>query len=76
DPTPALVYWRWTVCVALHMGCSLVAGLGLMRIWSRTVATLIRPDLARGAPLMASAIVIHGAYNTMAVAMESLLFQF
>jgi hypothetical protein len=67
DPSELLIQWRWSVCVALHMGCSLVAGLGLMRIWGRTMKRRTRPRLALGAGYMVAAMVIHGAYNSFAV---------
>ncbi|MFH1748605.1 MAG: PrsW family glutamic-type intramembrane protease, partial [Planctomycetota bacterium] len=28
NPSTGLIYWRWTVCVALHTCCSGIAGLG------------------------------------------------
>ncbi len=71
-----LAPWRWTVCVALHMGCSLVAGLGLMRIWSRSMSRRERPQLAHGAPMLMAAAVIHGGYNAFAVLWDALDRQF
>ena len=76
EPTPWLVVWRWTVCVALHMGCSFVAGLGLMKIWRLTIQHRTRPRLAVGAPYMVAAMVIHGLYNGSAVLLELFDFQF
>ncbi len=67
DPSAQLVTWRWTICVALHMGCSLVAGLGLVQIWQATIDKHTKPVLADGAPYMVTAMVIHGIYNTFAV---------
>ena len=54
------------------MGCSFVAGLGLMRIWSQPIEQHTRPQLSAGAPLMVAAIVIHGAYNAFALLLEIL----
>ncbi len=76
DPPPALVQWRWTVCVALHMGCSLIAGLGLMRIWSHTITTKTKPHLALGAPYGLTAVVIHASYNGFAVLLSMMKFHF
>lgn len=70
DPSEALIYWRWTVCVALHSGCSMIAGLGLVRVWRRTMAHKTRPNLAQGTPLMVTAIVLHGVYNAAALGMH------
>ena len=88
DPTETLVVWRWTVCVALHAGCSLVAGLGLMRIWSgifvghrtwpavSSESPASRPNLALGAPYIMTAVVIHGTYNALTVVLGALDFRF
>ncbi len=55
--------FRWTVCVALHMGCSSIAGIGLVRIWMATMRDLSPPRLALGIPWFVAAMVIHGLYN-------------
>ena len=76
DASESLSQWRWTVCVALHMGCSLIASLGLMRIWSRARESRQRPELSDGAALLTTAVVIHGAYNGACVAMDLAGFEF
>ncbi|TWT86762.1 hypothetical protein Mal64_35920 [Pseudobythopirellula maris] len=55
--------WRWTVCTALHVGCSFIAGVGLIRIWDQTMRTRRRPELAHGMPFFAMAMIGHGLYN-------------
>ena len=75
-PTPGLARWRWSVCVAMHMGCSLVAGLGLMRIWRRAMTTRSRPQLSSGAPYLMTAAIIHGTYNAFAVLLDAMDFRF
>ncbi len=70
DPTPGLAQWRWTVCVLLHSSCSLVAGLGVVRMWKRFQAAERRPDIADAATAIATAIVIHGTYNAAVTLME------
>ena len=76
DPPAALVVWRWTVCVALHMGCSLIAGMGLMAIWSKTTRTRTKPDLGVGSAYFVTAIVLHGSYNAFATFLELSGFEF
>lgn len=76
EPTELLIRWRWTICVALHMSCSFVAGLGLMRCWRSTIENRTRPKLSTGAVYMVIAIVIHGVYNSFAVLLSMLDFQF
>lgn len=55
--------WRWTVCVGLHLNCSVLAGFGLVRIWSNALRERRRPELALGMPYFAMAMVGHGLYN-------------
>lgn len=74
QPTPEIIAWRWTVCVALHTGCSLIAGLGLARIWRRTMSARTRPDLGTGYRYLLTAIVIHATYNALAVLFSQSLF--
>ncbi len=70
DPPAWLVTWRWTVCVGLHVGCTLIASLGLARIWRRTEETAARPDLSLGFPFLITAVVVHGLYNGAALLMS------
>ncbi len=76
DPSPALTYWRWTVCVGLHVGCSSIAGFGLMRIWRDIWNRRARPRLQLGFPYVVTAVVIHGVYNAFAVALHLSQFRF
>lgn len=55
--------WRWTVCTALHVNCSVIAGFGLVRIWDKAIRTRTRPELGLGMPFFALAMITHGAYN-------------
>lgn len=66
-PEPWLVHWRWTVCVALHTGCSLIAGLGIARVWSTCWRTHQPPDGNHAIPFLATAALIHGTYNFLAL---------
>jgi predicted RNA-binding Zn-ribbon protein involved in translation (DUF1610 family) len=71
-PTHSLEFalWRWTVCVALHVGCTLIATRGLIRTWSRTVTEYRPPNLALGFRALVTAIVIHACYNAGATVYE------
>lgn len=62
-----LAHWRWTVCVWLHVGCSIIAGMGLIRIWRATKQQLARPQLSLAYPYLVTAMCVHGAYNFFAV---------
>ena len=58
--------FRWTVCTALHLGCSLVASMGLVRVWRRVQDTQRPADLSAGYPCFLAAMVIHGVYKLFA----------
>ncbi|QNN22638.1 PrsW family intramembrane metalloprotease [Planctomycetales bacterium ZRK34] len=72
NPPPALIFWRWTVCLALHTGCSTIAGLGVLRVWRDAMQNLRRPRPERCIPLWIIAVCIHGSYNFAAVTIEKL----
>lgn len=55
--------WRWTICTALHVSCSVLAGFGLIRIWDKAIRARTRPELALGTPFFALAMITHGLYN-------------
>lgn len=76
DPSLTMVRWRWTICVALHMGCSFIAGLGLMRIWRDTWHRTQRPRIHLGFPYLVAAMVLHGAYNAFALVLALADFRF
>jgi hypothetical protein len=59
-----LATWRWTVCTALHVTCSFLAGLGVVRMWSYAMVHRTRPQVAHAAPLIVTAMICHGLYNT------------
>ena len=66
NPSDWLILWRWTVCVALHVGCSLLAGFGVCQIWIGAVRELRPPRLTDGSPYLVMAMVVHGLYNAAA----------
>lgn len=63
DHSVNFVLFRWTVCVGLHVSCSLVAGLGLARVWDNAIRNRHRPKTAMGIPWLVVAITGHGLYN-------------
>jgi len=72
NPSDLLIVWRWTVCVLLHVSCSLIAGIGLIRVRQQMHATRNRPQLFHGARWVVAAIVLHGSYNLLAVFLNDL----
>jgi len=69
--TPEFSAFRWTVCVALHLTCSSLAGIGLVRIWNDTIRNQHRPQLTIGVPWFFIAMVVHGLYNLMVYLAET-----
>ncbi len=63
EPDAWLIVWRWTVCVALHTSCSLLASIGVARIWNDVFARRQPPRVELGVPYWCAAMVIHGVYN-------------
>lgn len=70
NPTPWLWVWRWTVCVALHVVCSLVASLGLVRAWKQVWSERRLGGLEGTVPFLVAAMIIHGVYNAFAVVFD------
>ena len=72
EHTPEFVQFRWTVCVFLHVSCSLVAAVGLARVWDNAIRNLHPPKLALGVPWFTIAMVGHGLYNLVVVIASAL----
>ena len=70
SPTPMTVAWRWTVCVALHVGCTLVASNGVARVWQRTNVERRPPRITDCAPMLTAAIILHAFYNLSVITYE------
>jgi hypothetical protein len=66
NPSDELILFRWTVCVALHVGCTAVALRSLTRIWMTTVSEWRPPRFRDGVTSLVPAIAIHGLYNGVA----------
>ena len=72
DHGPGLAAWRWTVNVALHTGCTVIAAWGVARTWRAVVCDGRPPDLSLAMPWLIAAIIIHGVYNAFAIALGML----
>jgi len=76
DPGPGITLWRWTVCTALHVGCTAIAVEGAARAWRRTVTQLVEPSVDRVARWVTAAIVVHAAYNSLALLFETVAWRY
>lgn len=55
--------FRWIVCTVLHVCCSVVASMGLIRVWKNQLTDGRTADLASGFGYFVAAMGIHGLYN-------------
>ncbi len=69
-PTSLLAVWRWTVCVALHVGCTTLAGIGLSKVWQDAMQNRKRPDITLASKWIIASFVCHALYNSGAVLLE------
>lgn len=76
EPSAELIFWRWTVCTGLHVGCSLIAAWGVVRVWKDVWQYQRPPRVEVGYPYWMTAIVIHGVYNAFALMFEMLVSPF
>jgi RsiW-degrading membrane proteinase PrsW (M82 family) len=70
DPSEEIIRWRWTVCVALHVTCSTLVGVGLVRAWQEAWAQGRKPEITAILPWYGVASVLHGLYNLMAMILQ------
>ena len=68
EHTRDLVVWRWSIGTTLHTGCSIIAALGIAKMWRAVIRDARPADLTIAFPWLAAAMLIHGAYNGFAVA--------
>ena len=75
-PSAMIIAWRWSVCVALHVGCTTLAVRGVADMWQQTMLELRPPRFGRALPWVVAAIIVHAAYNGAAVMAELSGFEF
>ena len=59
----AVMTFRWTICMLLHILTTLVSSMGLCRIWKDSLEKERPCRLADAFPWFAAATFIHGLYN-------------
>jgi len=62
-PSRFIIVWRWTACVGLHTTTTMIATIGLVKIWERVMRTGQFARAEIGAKYLLIAIIIHGLYN-------------
>lgn len=66
DPVQFATF-RWTVCTSLHLACSVIASMGMIRVWKKQLTDGKAADLSIAFPYFLTAMVIHGSYNLAAI---------
>lgn len=66
-PNPGfdLILWRWIICTALHLTCTLIAASGAVAVWRNTDEQQREPMLKHLFRPLLIAIVLHAGYNSI-----------
>ena len=70
DPTPEIVRWRWIFGPLVHGIGSLLAGVGVARMWRALDVDARRPDFAMAVPWIIGGVTVHGGYNLFVTWLE------
>ena len=55
--------FRWTICTALHILCTVISSMGLRRTWGESLAKERPFRLSDAFPWFLAATAVHGLYN-------------
>ena len=70
NPSYAVAMWRWSVCTALHVVCTLIATRGVVAVWRATEEQKRAPMMRLLFNPLITAIAIHGGYNAVVILAE------
>ena len=59
----SVMAFRWTICTALHILCTVISSMGLRRVWRESLAKERPFRLSDAFPWFAAATAVHGLYN-------------
>ena len=68
-------YFRWVVCTGIHIACSALASLGMIRVWKKQLTDGRSADLSTAYSYFAAAIALHGLYNLGAIFLSRFFFE-
>lgn len=74
DKLAMVMGFRWTVCLAVHVGCTMISALGLRRIWRDSREAGEPCQIAKAFPWFMAAMAAHGCYNLAAWLLLERLF--
>jgi RsiW-degrading membrane proteinase PrsW (M82 family) len=72
DPSDAIIRWRWVFGPLIHGSASLLAGIGVRKVWHVAHDTRTRPDAHLAFRWFVAAVALHGTYNATAIVLEAL----
>jgi RsiW-degrading membrane proteinase PrsW (M82 family) len=59
----AVMAFRWTICMMLHILTTVVSSMGLRRVWRESLAKERPCRISEAFPWFAAATAVHGLYN-------------
>ena len=59
----AVMAFRWTICMMVHVLCTVISSMGLRRIWRESLEKGRPCRIADAFPWVAAATFVHGLYN-------------
>ncbi len=59
----AVMAFRWIICTALHILCTVISSMGLRHVWRESLAKERPSRLSDAFPWFAAATAVHGLYN-------------
>lgn len=72
DPSEAIIRWRWIFGPLIHGSASLLAGIGVRKVWQTAHDSGTRPNAHLAFWWFVAAVALHGTYNAGAVILEAL----
>lgn len=60
-----LIAWRFSVCLFLHICCTMIATRGLVQVWQKTRKDKQPISLSLSFPTLIFAILLHASYNAL-----------
>ena len=63
--------YRWVVCTALHIGCTMISALGMRRVWRAALRKGVPCQISDAFPWFVVAVAIHGCYNLLMLLVQA-----
>ncbi len=70
DRAAEIAPWRWFATAPMHTVASAIAAVGVARMWSAVMRERTPARITIAYPWIVAAMVLHGAFNSMAILLE------